>query len=260
MRPRRDNHRFTLIELLVVVAIIAVLAAMLLPALSKARESARVTVCRTNLQQYGLAVMFYADDYEGYYPLLYAHNLYFFGRLQPYMPGAWDTRCPSMKLAAGQRGTYRPMTYGGGAGKQERNCSPYDWERMGMRSTAHGLRMGAPDGCTGKFTFSPAVTWSMDPVRPSEAYIVETNATGWTQDAAHNGSMQIPHGTKMNYLSAGLAVGEVDFKYVTPSNLLLHKDQGSGGSALWYRVYRSKTAWPYNTEVLRTDFMVETGK
>ena len=59
---------FTLIELLVVVAIIAVLAAMLLPALAAAREKARRTSCKTNLQQIAAGLESYLSDYGEYFP------------------------------------------------------------------------------------------------------------------------------------------------------------------------------------------------
>lgn len=60
---------FTLIELLVVITIIAILAALLLPALSQAREKGRKTACLNNLSQIGLAAEMYVQDNESQYPV-----------------------------------------------------------------------------------------------------------------------------------------------------------------------------------------------
>ena len=65
-----NKKRFTLIELIIVVAIIGILASMLLPALQKARYSARLKVCVSNQRQIGQGLYMYADDNNDNYPTL----------------------------------------------------------------------------------------------------------------------------------------------------------------------------------------------
>ena len=95
MRSRRG---FTLIELLVVIAIIALLMAILMPALARVKEQAQSVSCQARLRQWGLMFKFYTDDYDGYFNEGWGDNetTLWPNALRPYYKDNWNMLlCPT---------------------------------------------------------------------------------------------------------------------------------------------------------------------
>jgi len=155
---RLHRAAFTLVELLVVIAIIALLAAIIFPAFSRARERARQGACASNIRQMSLALRLYVDDHDEVYPRgrtawgqdwavalePYAKNRQIFQCPSERRVGAWSTWQIGYGLNEGTLGTMPPPDFGPPATEAELD---HPSETLAIADGNGALHCGVPWIC-----------------------------------------------------------------------------------------------------------------
>ncbi|OQA80672.1 MAG: putative major pilin subunit [Lentisphaerae bacterium ADurb.Bin242] len=232
---RRKKENFTLIELLVVISIIAILAAMLLPALNKARQSAMTLSCLNNTKTIMYGMQLYADSYKTF-PFRDTHGLWYLEVARIIRPAT----NVNVNNTAGTR-FYKEMPY--------YRC-PASKLSMGVNIYYHTIHYGKNDALGAAYTTAVS-SW---PIRPDQVKRPSTMvAVGDSDDDGYYGEIisaanYLPgnrHGSKTpmafvdghsenipiaNYLAPGVTYGYMDYGTGTT---LLRSSGSTTATTLW---------------------------
>jgi prepilin-type N-terminal cleavage/methylation domain-containing protein len=166
LNKRLIRNGFTLIELLVVIAIIGILAGMLLPAISKARERARQTNCENNLHQFSIAMAMYRDDNDKAFPD-------YLSTLHPSYISAPDLYLCLSDRSRGKQGS-KPNKEGDAGGTQNHPLLGEQYEETDDNTGNNGI-----NGCSYLFEFSGAeCSWGWASYLGTSLATIDANVDG----------------------------------------------------------------------------------
>lgn len=155
VQQMKKEKAFTLIELLVVIAIIALLISVIVPALKKAKDAAKITMCKSNLRQLTMGMRLYAEDNDGKAPSMTAGTSYFAGDywfydIAPYLGSDYYAQNPEDDRRGGMQTMFCPVakrrpedgeSYWGTAEFDWRTTTGLDLDADSQAEGSYGLNM-----------------------------------------------------------------------------------------------------------------------
>jgi prepilin-type N-terminal cleavage/methylation domain-containing protein/prepilin-type processing-associated H-X9-DG protein len=231
--PVRRSDGFTLIELLTVIAIIAILAAILIPVVGRVREQARTSVCTSNLRQLGVGVYLYATDHNERLPPSRGgppDNLFWEASLLTYIEDHRILVCPELPVSITRPDTRinPPRTYSVNQlafGDDQRNEGARGPRRLSdiSRPTeliliADGVQIAAYGGnSSGRLYAAPFTQWGE--TNPLEDFVPLANQTD--RDNIDEGRLRFRHSDRVNTVRADghvalIRKGELQYRHVYP--------------------------------------------